>query len=448
MLMNWMVYLFKVNLALLILLALYAVAFRKLTFFHWNRIYLTGSVLLSFILPLLRLNWRSSLPAAVDPVTIDWTYMDHLVNTPIKLKQHAEIFTPANVLLIIYLAVAMIITVRSASRFRYLGRIARQSQLIRKGRLSIYLHDGGAGSFTLFRSIYLDRYAYEKRLRPVFRHEMVHAVQLHSLDLVFLGFIKVLLWFNPFIYILNRYVRENHEYLADRHAYGRKVSLREYLECLKSEVIRSYRPLHASFFKSSTVKNRIIMLTHHSSRRNKKWIYLGILPVIILTLVLFHTPPDKSMAHSFSEADALYRPAGANVRSEDIPSQFPLSETYRESITWGYNQQAIHPITKELAVHHGIDVAAPSGTPVYATGDGVVIKAGTEEGWGKLIVMEHEDGYVTFYAHLDGIDVETGLKVGRGEVIGRVGNSGQSTGPHLHYEVRRNGEYLDPADFY
>ena len=145
------------------------------------------------------------------------------------------------------------------------------------------------------------------------------------------------------------------------------------------------------------------MLTNHNSSKSKKWRYLGILP---------------------------------------------LPEKYREKITWDYDLQAIHPITKKEITHKGIDVAAPTGTQVFASGDGVVKKAVEEKGWSKLVVVEHEDGYTTFYAHLDEIEVENGVKVLRGEVIGRVGNTGQSTGPHLHYEVRKNGEHLNPADFY
>ena len=96
----------------------------------------------------------------------------------------------------------------------------------------------------------------------------------------------------------------------------------------------------------------------------------------------------------------------------------------------------------------GIDVAAPAGTPVYATAAGVIRKAGEEKGWGKLVIMEHGDGYNSFYAHLSEIEVEYGTRVLKGQVIGRVGNTGQSTGPHLHYEVRHNGKHRNPADFF
>lgn len=99
-------------------------------------------------------------------------------------------------------------------------------------------------------------------------------------------------------------------------------------------------------------------------------------------------------------------------------------------------------------VHRGIDMPAPTGTAVYAAGDGVVIKAENLEGWGKLVVLEHAEGYTSHYAHLNEIGVESGTKVHKGEVIGKVGNTGQSTGPHLHYEVCLDGKHLNPADFY
>ena len=277
---------------------------------------------------------------------------------------------------------------------------------------------------------------------------MVHAVQLHSLDLLFMEFVVAMLWFNPFVFVLLRYVRDNHEYLADHYARGEQGSLREYLECLRAETIRYFSPVPASYFKSSTIKKRIIMLTNHKSNRRKKLRYLGILPLMALMILLFHTPAEKGVAGVASPQDAFHQMTESLNNFEGVPAQFPLPDIYRDRISWGFNQKAIHPITKKETTHLGIDLPAPTGTPVFAAGDGKVLKARAEDGWGQLIVLEHGDGYTTFYAHLDEIGVEAGSKVSRGEVIGKVGNTGQSTGSHLHYEVRRNGEHLNPADFY
>jgi murein DD-endopeptidase MepM/ murein hydrolase activator NlpD len=437
--MSILIYLIKVNLALMLSWALFRVAFRNLSFFQWNRYYLLGSVVLSLILPLLRLQWNSTMAAAVNSGGIDWTYMDHLVSAPLALTGRAGGWSPASVLLVLYILVALTLLFRSIYRLIQLFKSTGRATKIRSGRVKVYVQDQQKGSLTLFRRIYLDPYAYENNLSPVLRHEMVHATQLHSLDLLFMEFVVAMLWFNPFVYVLFGYVRDNHEYLADRHAQVEGGSLTAYLECLKAETIRNFSPVPASYFKSSTIKKRIIMLTNHNTNHRKKWRYLGIIPLLALIVLLFHSPQSKSMAIAATESFFLW---------DGIPDHFPLPEEYRGKVSWGFDQKAIHPISKKALVHKGIDMPAPKGTPVYAAGGGVVLKAEVLEGWGKLIVLAHSEGYTTFYAHLDEISVEPGATVAVGQVIGKVGNSGQSTGPHLHYEVRLNDEQVDPSDFY
>jgi hypothetical protein len=277
---------------------------------------------------------------------------------------------------------------------------------------------------------------------------MVHALQLHSLDLLFMEFVVAMLWFNPFVYVHLRSIRENHEYLADQAALREEGSLIEYLECLKAEAVRYFSPVPASSFKSSTIKKRIIMLTNHKSKRSALWRYLTILPLMAGILVICQTPAKPVLAGAAVQGEVLYIPALPNVTPDGIPSMFPLPEEFKKKVTWDFGKEAIHPISGKKTTHQGIDVAAPTGTPVYAAADGVVKKAEEEGGWGKLVVIEHEDAYTTFYAHLNEIDVENGSRVQKGALIGRVGNTGQSTGSHLHYEVRRQGKHVNPSDFF
>lgn len=98
--------------------------------------------------------------------------------------------------------------------------------------------------------------------------------------------------------------------------------------------------------------------------------------------------------------------------------------------------------------HQGVDFAAPSGTPVVTVSEGTVVHAGRSGGYGNLVVVDHGGGITTYYAHLSAYapGVVEGAKVERGQEIGQVGSTGMSTGPHLHYEIRRDGRYLDPAD--
>ncbi|HSG36777.1 MAG TPA: M23 family metallopeptidase, partial [Paracoccaceae bacterium] len=97
--------------------------------------------------------------------------------------------------------------------------------------------------------------------------------------------------------------------------------------------------------------------------------------------------------------------------------------------------------------HEGTDLAAPVGTPIYATADGTVIFAGWSSGYGRLIKIRHEFGIETRYAHLNKIRVSVGQRVSQGERIGDMGNSGRSTGPHLHYEVITSGKPVNPMTF-
>ncbi len=106
----------------------------------------------------------------------------------------------------------------------------------------------------------------------------------------------------------------------------------------------------------------------------------------------------------------------------------------------------VDPVSKRsYSFHKGIDIAAPEGTPVYASAEGTVIKAEfVKSGYGNLIVIKHADDIATYYGHLSKIIAKKGDKVGKGELIGKVGSTGRSTGPHLHFEVRRGDKAMDP----
>jgi len=107
----------------------------------------------------------------------------------------------------------------------------------------------------------------------------------------------------------------------------------------------------------------------------------------------------------------------------------------------------VDPFNGRVAMHSGTDFKAPTGTPVLATGDGKVIKAGRNGGYGKVVVIQHKNGMTTRYAHLSRILVKVGERVRTGTRIGKVGSTGRSTGPHLHYEVRRNKSARNPAKY-
>lgn len=131
-----------------------------------------------------------------------------------------------------------------------------------------------------------------------------------------------------------------------------------------------------------------------------------------------------------------------------IPAIQPVSNKDLTRMASGYGMR-IDPHYKTPAFHEGMDFTAPTGTPIYATGNGTVIRADqTARGYGNHVRIDHGFGYVTLYAHMSKIAVKPGQTVSRGEVIGFVGNTGKSSGPHLHYEVQKNGRAVNPINFY
>ena len=108
----------------------------------------------------------------------------------------------------------------------------------------------------------------------------------------------------------------------------------------------------------------------------------------------------------------------------------------------------MHPIYKTMKFQTGMDFTGAIGTPIYATGNGLVVESQFDKGYGRHVIIDHGFSYKTMYAHLEKIVVKKGQTVKRGDVIGYLGNSGLSTGPHLHYEVRKNEKPVDPINFY
>ena len=131
-----------------------------------------------------------------------------------------------------------------------------------------------------------------------------------------------------------------------------------------------------------------------------------------------------------------------------IPSIQPVSNKNLNRIASGFGYR-IDPVYKDRRPHQGLDFTAPQGTPIYATADGTVKEVGfTTSGFGNRVVINHGYGYETLYGHMYRFKARVGQKVKRGEVIGYVGNTGKSTGPHCHYEVHRGGRPVDPIYYF
>lgn len=143
---------------------------------------------------------------------------------------------------------------------------------------------------------------------------------------------------------------------------------------------------------------------------------------------------------SLDKGNGIVSPAQSTM---SIPSRMPLAQM---RLTSSYGMRN-HPVLGVRRNHNGIDLAAPTGTPVYATADGIVARADRFGSYGNYIQIEHGGEMQTRFAHLSGYAVSAGDRVRKGDLIGYVGSTGRSTGPHLHYEVRVAGEAVDPTPY-
>jgi murein DD-endopeptidase MepM/ murein hydrolase activator NlpD len=166
------------------------------------------------------------------------------------------------------------------------------------------------------------------------------------------------------------------------------------------------------------------------------------MPLLVLMFMAFSSQQiigDKEMMNSSGQ-----------LQSENKPGMMPVDKD-KVKMTSGYGMR-MHPVYKREMMHTGVDFAAPLGTPVMATADGIVMEIADEvydpKRYGKFIIITHGQTYKTMYAQLSEVLVKEKQSVKKGEMIGKIGESGLSTAPHLHYEVWKNNEKVNPADYF
>ena len=152
-----------------------------------------------------------------------------------------------------------------------------------------------------------------------------------------------------------------------------------------------------------------------------------------------------TQAKSYDEV--LEMAKNQEIRMENIPAIQPVKNQDLKRVASGYGMR-IDPVYHVRKFHQGMDFSAPIGTEIYATGNAKVKFSGWKQGYGNTVILDHGFGYETLYAHLYKSLVRKGQKVRRSDIIALVGNTGKSTGPHLHYEVRLNGKPVDPRNYY
>lgn len=318
----------------------------------------------------------------------------------------------------------------------------------------------------LKRSIFLPVNLTSKEEEIVLTHEMNHIRDNHLIWLNIEVFLKRLCWFNPIYIYMNKQGIELREYLCDEKSI-QKHNLKSYGEILirmTSKVSTKSRSLMVGLGKKTELKKRIIYMT--KDRVESRSLFTRIKPVVVLviSIIISLSVPMQVIAETtvgfksefgadtaFETFTKLCRDKGTITAvnqmqkyrkeiidsvpgdMEDYPFGSPVAELCRITLGWGVQT---NPFTGEDYFHLGTDIARRRGTKILSSGNGVVISTGFQEkGYGYFIVIKHNNDFVSRYGQLDEILVEEGERVQIGDVIGKMGSSGRSTGPHLHYEV-------------
>jgi murein DD-endopeptidase MepM/ murein hydrolase activator NlpD len=238
----------------------------------------------------------------------------------------------------------------------------------------------------------------------------------------------------------NRELVLKYEILSDRIA-----SLQNQLSEIKHREQHVYRPL----FSSDTLNIEGIYTPYPAS----KYAHLAdddYTELMTSTWMQLDAATRQTYAISYSLDELQVLAKDKEQMSLAIPAIWPIDRT-RLRAFYAFGQRQSHPIYGTRAMHKGVDLSAEYGSPVFATGDGIVEKVDQGQkqfGYGQQILIDHKFGYKTRYAHLQRMFVKRGQRVQRGQLIGEVGSTGGSTGPHLHYEVLYNNQNVNPINYF
>ncbi len=435
-----LLYLIQAAAVFSVLYLLYRLFLDKLTFHSINRLVLLLLLPISVIIPFS----DNLFPYVASKIIVVPLFEQVTFETINQQLQGTEIALAANtfnytaIILTIYWLIFSIYFIRILLNAIQLLALRHKSVIIQKNGYQIVAANVPQ-IFSYFKWIFIPKYKLDDYDSNILEHEKIHIQLKHSWDVMLSEIYIAFFWFNPLIYFYRKSLKSVHEFQADKGVLQNGVKTSQYMQLLMQSLeIQKPNNLY-NYFNQPILKKRIIMMTKTKSNHFSKLSYLLLLPVCVLLISAFSKPIPQvnTFINTLEVSEFIINP----------PSLFPVQYATKENITAYFGEEGKHPKANKGIIHTGIDIRANKGTPVLATADGLISKAAMKGEWGNLIVITHTDGYETWYAHLSGFKAIEKQEVKKGDVIGYVGNTGRSTGPHLHYEVKHNGVHVNPLDY-
>ncbi|MEM1134977.1 MAG: M23/M56 family metallopeptidase [Bacteroidota bacterium] len=452
---NYFTYLLEVSICLVILFLPYSLYFRRLTHFQWNRAYLLGVLVISAIIPVIE------IPSSTihEPIEIGLEmYLDNIgfenfsnragdekiIEKSVSMRYEWIIVASIYVLGMLFTLIKLLI-----GFFRLYSIIKNNPNEEKYGFVWVKVPESIAPC-SFGKWLFLSPSALDNR--QIVKHELVHLKQKHTYDILLIECYSIFFWFNPVIHIIRKGLKQVHEYVADHYtAYNDKKSYAQLI--LESTTVSSDLQITNSF-SFLPLKNRILMLSKKRSSNLSRCGFMFTLPIIILLATAFSKniiPDEKTLISKKSYHVPLFNlPIYQNKEihlstnlNNPQPFILPIAKEHVR-VTFKYGMRN-HPILKVRRMHTGIDFKAPEGTPILAVASGIITSTEkSDKGYGNRVIIDHDNGLVTSYAHMKGIDVREGEQVKQGKMIGTVGSTGLSIHPHLHFEVIKENKKMDP----
>lgn len=432
---NFLLYIIQVSLCFSGLYLFFFIFTRKLSFHTFNRTFLLAILPVSVLLPLS----THTLPVPNNNATsyipnFDFTQEAEFISQ-VTLETN-KAFDWSSFGFLIYLMIMLFHVVRFSNSILKLRSLTKTAILKPSKGYKLW----GASvvdPFSYFNHIFIPKEEVESCDPLILEHEKQHIRYGHSLDLTLFELYRIVFWINPLLYSYRNSLKTIHEFEADRAVLQSESHSLAYLNLLLQTVENQKTEILHNYFNNPKIKKRIQMISKNTSSKFQALRYLLIVPILALFLMAFNKSIKVSSAAPFMEEAEITVSKNAFV--------YPIVGVDKKSISSHYGEVRVINGKKSKA-HGGIDIKANTGTPVVATADGEVRFAEEKGKWGNLIILKHSNGYETWNAHLQAFNVENGQKISRGDVIGYVGNTGLSSGPHLHFEIRLNGNRVNPLD--
>jgi hypothetical protein len=275
--MNWLYYLFEANLYLILFYALYYLLLRRETWHQYNRAYLLGSSALAFIIPVLQLGFLKPVPVTelLPQLVTHYSYV-----TPAKIAPAAQAaWTINDTLLATYFGIALCLLIGLTIKITRLIVLSRKGTARDFGKWKVITTNTERGAFTFFNYLFVS--ADMAGSETVITHELVHIRQKHTWDIIYLEIFRIINWFNPIAYLLQRSMKELHEFVADEANAGSKEQINAYTDFLIANAYGAYEhPLTNNLFNQSLLKKRIMMLHQKRSGSSARLKYLLVLPLL------------------------------------------------------------------------------------------------------------------------------------------------------------------------